>query len=150
MILKCILNYYKCLTVHSAVHVIHISKTIEVIMKWHMKMYLSLILVGQKNSQKCNIAFNINLINSMFSFHFKQFAIKCPKTFSSQVYSLKVYYFHATMTTTTTKDNNANNNNDCSYYCICYYFYCYYCKIGMCLYGVFQTVWFKSIFPFLF
>ncbi len=39
--IKYILFYNKCLSVHSAVHFNCISKTIEVIMKLHIKIYLS-------------------------------------------------------------------------------------------------------------
>ncbi len=41
MALKYICVYYKCLSVHLVVHFNHISKTIEVIMKIHINMYLS-------------------------------------------------------------------------------------------------------------
>ncbi len=64
-----ILVYHKCLSVHSAVHFNHISKTIEVIMKLHIKMYLSPNCVKKHSKGQLKVAFNINLNCNTFSFN---------------------------------------------------------------------------------
>ncbi len=69
MALTYILVYHKGLSVHSAVHFNHISKTIEVIIKLHLLKWV-------KKHPFFASAFNINLT----IIHVYLIAIKCQKT----------------------------------------------------------------------
>ncbi len=62
IILNYISVYQKCWPVHSTINFNHISKTIEAVMKLHIKMYLS-----QKQKVQL-IAYNININYNTLSF----------------------------------------------------------------------------------
>ncbi len=78
MMFEYILVNHKCLSVHLAEHFNHISKTIKVIMKLRVRMYLSPVWVGQTafyvnvfifNMQVSeNITFNIISVISTLSY----------------------------------------------------------------------------------